>query len=55
MEKTNDPILGKLSDGKTDRWTDGRTDESDFKGRCPANLEHPKSFVSNNTVFSDKN
>ena len=24
--KTDDPILGKLSDGRTDGWTDGRTD-----------------------------
>ena len=24
-EKTNDPILSKLSEGRTDRWTDRRT------------------------------
>ena len=32
-EKTNDPILRKLSDGQTD--------ESDFIGRCPTNVERP--------------
>ena len=37
-EKTNDPILGKHSDG----WTDGQTDERDFMGRCATNVEHPK-------------
>ena len=39
--KTNDPILKKLSDGQTDRWTDRRTDESDFIGRCPTKNERP--------------
>ena len=33
-EKTNDPILRKLSDGQTD--------ETDFIGSCPANVERPK-------------
>ena len=37
-EKTNDPILRRLSDGRTD----GQTDESDFIGRCPTNVERPK-------------
>ena len=32
-EKTNDLILRKLSDGQTD--------ESDFIGRCPTNVERP--------------
>ena len=36
-EKTNDSILRKLSDGRTDR----QTDESDFIGRCPTNVERP--------------
>ena len=39
-DKTNDPILRKLSDG----WTDGQTDESDFIGRCPTNIERPTWF-----------
>ena len=37
-EKTNTPILRKLSDG----WMDGQTDQSDFIGRCPTNHERPK-------------
>ena len=37
LEKTNDPIFRKLSDGRTDRWTD----ESHFTGRCPTNIERP--------------
>ena len=53
LEKTNDPILRELSDGRTDRqtdrqtdsymgrWTDGQTAESDFIGRCPTNVERP--------------
>ena len=39
-EKTNDPMLRKLSDGQTDRQ---QTDESDFIGRYPTNVERPKS------------
>ena len=38
-EKTNDPILKKLSDERTKRRTDGQTDESDFIGCCPTNVE----------------
>ena len=41
-EKTNNPILRKLSDAWTDKQTDGQTDESDFIGRCPTNVERPK-------------
>ena len=26
----------------TDGWADGRTDESDFIGRCPSNVDRPK-------------
>ena len=46
-EKTNDPILRKLSDGRTetDRLTDGQTDEGDFIGRCPPNVERPHCFI----------
>ena len=44
-EKTNDPILRKLSDGRTEGRTEGRTDrqtdESDFIGRCPTNIDSP--------------
>ena len=39
--KTDDPILGKLSDGRTDGRTDGQGDESNFIGRCPTNVERP--------------
>ena len=43
--KTNDQILRKSSDGWTDGLTDrrkgGQTDESDFIGRCPTNVERP--------------
>ena len=37
-EKTNYPFLRKVSDGRMD----GQIDESDFIGRCPFNLQHPK-------------
>ena len=40
-EKTNDPILRKLSDGLADRRTDRQTDESDSIGRCPTKVERP--------------
>ena len=40
-EKTNHPILRKLSDGWTDGPTEGQTDDSDFMGRCPTNVECP--------------
>ena len=35
--KTNDSILRKLNDGRMD----GRTDDSDFIGRCPTNAKRP--------------
>ena len=41
-EKTDDPILRKLSDVGTDRQTEGQTDESDSIGRRPTNVERPK-------------
>ena len=31
-----------VTDGRTDR----QTDESDFIGRCPTNVERPKYFLS---------
>ena len=42
LEKTNDPILRKFSDGWTKRQTDGQTDESDFIGCCQTKVQHPK-------------
>ena len=42
-EKTNDPIFRKFSDGRTDR----ETDESDFIGSCPTNVERPTSKYLN--------
>ena len=36
-EKTNDPILRKVSDGRIDR----QVDQSDFIGHCPTNVEWP--------------
>ena len=44
QKKTNDPILRKRSDGHTDGRTDGQADESDFIGRCPANVDRPTSY-----------
>ena len=41
-EKINDPILRKPSDGQMDGRMVQRTDENDFIGRCPTNVEHPK-------------
>ena len=57
-EKTNNPILRKLSDGRdrqtdgqtyrqTDGRTDGHMDESDFKGRSPINVKRPKHAYVN--------
>ena len=64
-EKTNDPVLKKLgngrTDGRTDGWTDGRTDgqteggtyrqmdESDFIKRCPTNVERPTRMLLHNS------
>ena len=42
QKKTNDPILRKFSEGWTNGWKDRQTDESDFIGCCPTNVEHPK-------------
>ena len=44
IKKTNDPILRKRSDGRTDEQTDGQTDrrtKSDFIGLCLTNIERP--------------
>ena len=53
-EKTNDPILRKLSDGWTDRWTtDGQMDKSDFIGCCPTLKETKTSittYINNNRM-----
>ena len=46
QKKTNDPILRKLSDGRTEGRTDRQTDESDFIGQCPTNVERPISKLS---------
>ena len=45
--KTNDPILRKFSDGRTER----QTDESDFIGRCPTNIEGPIILKRKQTNF----
>ena len=37
-EKSNDPILGKFSDGQTDEWTD----KIDLIGCFPTDAKHPK-------------
>ena len=47
LEKTNDPILRKLSDGRADGQTDVTTEESDFIGRCPTYVEHPATLCNN--------
>ena len=47
LEKTNDPILRKLSDGRADGQTDVTTEESDFIGRCPTYVEHPTTLCNN--------
>ena len=44
-EKTNDLILRKFGDGRTDILVD----ESDFTGRCPTNVEGPTTIESENT------
>ena len=44
-EKTNDPILRKLSDRQMnrqmDRRTNGQMEQSDFIRRCPNNIMRP--------------
>ena len=46
-KKLNDPILRKLSDGRTD----GQTDKSDLKVNCPTKVELPKSEKTDATVL----
>ena len=41
-EKTNDPVLRKFSEERTDRQSERQKDESDFIGRCSTNAERPK-------------
>ena len=41
-EKTNDPVLRKFCDGRKDGQKDRQTDERDFNGRCPTNVERLK-------------
>ena len=45
-EKANDPILRKFIDGRTDRRKDRQTDEFDFIGCCPTNVERPTLSTS---------
>ena len=40
-EKTNDRILRKFSDGRTNGRVNRQPDEDDFIARCPANIERP--------------
>ena len=40
-EKTNDPILKKVTEERMDGWTDGQTDNNDFIGRCSTDIEDP--------------
>ena len=40
LEKTNDLILRKLSEGQMDGRTDRQMNESDIIERCLANVEH---------------
>ena len=57
-EKNNDPILRKLSDGRTDRLTDGQRDEqkrvSNFIGYCPTKVERPILFKNYQTRKSSR-
>ena len=52
-EKTNDPILKKLNDKRTD----GMTDESNFIRRCSTNVECPIQTLrgNNSGILRDKN
>ena len=48
-----------MKDGRTDRQTDRQTetDESDFIGCCPTDIERPISFaaISNKILMTDVN
>ena len=37
-----------VMEGQTDGRMEGQTDESDFMGRCPINVEHPKNWKAKN-------
>ena len=54
LEKHNDPILTKLSDGRKDGRTNGQTDKSDFTGRCPTNFERPTKISQFKNQFFEK-
>ena len=47
QKKTDDPILRKLGDERTD----GQTDESDFIGCCLTNVERPKKKIKSHEIF----
>ena len=49
-EKINDPVLRKLSDGRTDE----QTVESDFIGRCLTNVERLKIFREKTAILFKK-
>ena len=49
--QSNDPLLKIFSDGRTD----GQTDENDFIGRCPSNVERPIYLVLVRTLQKRKN
>ena len=52
-EKTNDPILRKVSDGQTD----GQTNKSDFIGCCPTNVRKGHNLLlksSHKILFADQ-
>ena len=51
-EKSNDPILRKLSNGETDGETDGQMEESDFIGCCQTNVE--QSVINDKTKTRKK-
>ena len=52
MSYINDPILRKLSDGRTDGQTDGTIKVSDFIGRCPTYVEHSTILCNNGFVLN---
>ena len=40
-------VMDRRTDGRTDRRADRLTDESDFIGRCPTNVERLKNTMLN--------
>ena len=51
-ERTNDVILRKFSDGRTDGQAWRETDKSNFIGRCPTNVERLKINIKINIRFN---